>query len=198
MERPLAISFLLLIMGSVPPSAPAQNLWPISFDFWGHHPDKLAADIRGAEESIARAQALGRLYDVQIRPAMNQRVANMSLKELSLYNRQTLFAAEYPPDVAEPASEAAPSTSPTRPSSSPSAPASGAPPSSSGSPFPSSTSVPGSSPPAPSNAPSSSPGQTVPAAPFAPGPETTPSSSTPAAPSPTEERAGTDTREPRP
>jgi hypothetical protein len=200
MNRPLAYSLLLVMLGAVPSSAPAQNIWPISFDFWGHHPDKLAADIQGADESVARAQALGRLYDIQIRPAMNQRAGNMSLQELSLYNRQPLFTAIYPDEpapapAATPSPSASTSTSPSR--SSPSAPASDAPPSSSGSPFPSNSGTPGSAAPAPSAAPTpSSPGQTVPAAPFAPGPETTPS--TPAAPSPPAESSGTAPTEPKP
>ena len=57
MNRPLAFWTLLVILAAAPSSAPAQNIWPISFDFWGHHPDKLARDIRGAEESIAHAKA---------------------------------------------------------------------------------------------------------------------------------------------
>jgi hypothetical protein len=202
MKRPLAVSLFLVILGAIPSSAPAQNIWPISFDFWGHHPDKLAPDIRGAEESVAHSKALGRLYDIQIRPAMNQRAGNMSLQELSLYHRQPLFTAIYPDD-SEPDQATTPSSPPSSSStaspshSSPSAPASGVPTSSSGSPFPSSTATPGSPTPAPSAAPTrSSPGQTVPAAPLAPGPETTPSN--PAAPAPPRESAGTAPTEPKP
>jgi hypothetical protein len=190
MKRPLAFSLLLVILGAAPSSAPAQNIWPISFDFWGHHPDKLAHDIHGADESIARAQALGRLYDIQIRPAMNQRAATMSLQELGLYNRQPLFTAVYPEET-EPAPSVTPSSSSSPSRSSPTAPASGAPPSSSGSPFPSSSPTPGTTSPVPS-----SPGPSVPAAPFAPGPDTTPSTS--AAPSPSGESSGAAPRAPKP